>query len=80
MGCVKLQTPPRAHRDRIALAPQAPSAHVPALTMTLNTAPSQEKLGDCTQPVPEYRMTLVLDKIAVFMEEPTGTSNLKGVS
>lgn len=62
----------------VALAPQAPSAHVPALRMTLNTAPAQEKLGDCTQPVPEHWMTLVLDKIAVFMEESTGTYSLKG--
>lgn len=36
-------------------------------------APSLEKLRDCTQPVPEYRMTQVIDEKAVFMKESTGT-------
>lgn len=62
------------------LAPQTSSAHVLVLRMTINMAPSLEKLGHCTQPVPGYWMTLVLDKIAVFMEESTGTYSLKGAS
>jgi len=36
-------------------------------------APLQQKLGDCTQPVPQYWMTLVLDEKAAFIEESTGT-------
>lgn len=37
-----------------------------------NTAPLQEKVGHCAQPVPEYRMAQVLDEKAVFIEESSG--------
>lgn len=57
----------RPHHECIGLGlpwlPRHPLPCVPALRMTLNTAPSQEKPGDCTQPVPEYWK--VLEKIAV---------------